>query len=164
MLHLVDPRRFAIVSVIADYKESKEIPDSLNGLQASKIFKSATRRHLPIKVFLMDQKSMLGIGNIYSCEILHRIGISPLKKTYKLGLDDWRMLCRATVSILRKAASNRGTTVSDWADLHGNPGAYQKYLRVYGREGEPCCRCGASIVRTVLSGRGTYYCSSCQPA
>jgi formamidopyrimidine-DNA glycosylase len=132
-------------------------------LKASELFQSAEKSNIAIKAFLMNQKKILGIGNIYACEILHAIGVNPFKKANRISIQNWKKLCRAAKSILQKATAQRGTTVSDWADLYGNQGTYQKYLKVYGREGCACCRCGMPIVRFKINGRGTYYCSTCQP-
>jgi formamidopyrimidine-DNA glycosylase len=110
----------------------------------------------------MDQKVIAGIGNIYACEILHRAAINPLREACSLSRDDWRDVTKAAEAVLTRAVECRGTSISDWRDLFGQPGLFQHELAAYGREGDPCPRCGKIIVRRRLSGRGTWFCPSCQ--
>ncbi len=160
-LLLADPRRFATLSVHPD-STAEGVPDPLEGLNAPALVRAAKGRRLPAKAFLLDQKSVGGIGNIYACEILHRAKINPWKTTGQITRREWDRVRRAARSVLKKAVDGRGTTISDWTDLFGRKGTYQNHLSVYGREGEPCPRCGAPVARRVMGGRGTYYCPDCQ--
>lgn len=158
---LIDPRRFATVALWPGLCNSKGI-DPLNGLTPLQLQEMASNRRLPIKSFLLDQSHLAGIGNIYACEILHRAGISPWRKAQDLTRAEWERIVGATREVLERAIACRGTSISDWRDLFGERGEYQRYLQVYAREGEGCKRCKGVIQRRKLNGRGTYYCPACQ--
>jgi formamidopyrimidine-DNA glycosylase len=162
-LDLIDPRRFATLTL---EKTGDNIPGEamhpLENFSARSISEIAGKRKLPVKAFLMDQRFIAGIGNIYACEILYAASISPLRQAFALSFREWRLIADAAVAILNKAVECRGTTVSDGRDLFGQRGEYQNYLKVYGRKGTLCPRCGSIIERLKLSGRGTYFCPACQ--
>jgi len=88
--------------------------------------------------------------------------LSPRRETAGLSPDDWRNVEKAIGAVLKKAIDCRGTSISDWRDLFGNKGEYQKELLVYGREGQKCPRCGERVHRERLLGRGTWFCPGCQ--
>lgn len=162
-LDLIDPRRLATIKVEKEQISSlTEAMDPLNGFSAHLIGKTSRKKNLPIKSFLTNQHFIAGIGNIYACEILHAAKLSPLRKTCDISLREWTLIAASASTILNKAIACRGTTISDWRDLFGNKGEYQDYLKVYGRKGEPCPRCGATIERLKIAGRGTYFCPACQ--
>ena len=162
-LYLVDPRRFATVSADSCGGTAEGAGGTkIVGLSAEDLITKARGKRRSVKTFIMDQRLVEGIGNIYACEILHHSRINPSKKAGDLTPGEWTKIVRSMNVILKKAIDCRGTTISDWRDLYGLPGAFQHNLRVYGREGLPCFRCGSTVVRTVLSGRGTFYCPSCQ--
>lgn len=161
-LVLIDPRRFATFAVGEKTAAPALAPDPLNGLSAKKLAAIARGRRLPVKAFLMDQRLIPGIGNIYASEILHEAGIAPDRPAQALSAAEWRAVARSAALVLTRAVDCRGTTMSDWRDLHGRPGSNQEHLRVYGRQKEPCPRCGVPIVRTVHGGRGTWFCPGCQ--
>ncbi|MDP2725583.1 MAG: bifunctional DNA-formamidopyrimidine glycosylase/DNA-(apurinic or apyrimidinic site) lyase [Syntrophales bacterium] len=161
-LDLIDPRRFATLGVQNENPVPKAEFDPLGNFSPRLLWERGGKKTLPIKSFLMDQRYIAGIGNIYACEILHEISISPRRKTKDLSLAEWRKLVIAAREILSKAITCRGTTVSDWRDLFGQKGEYQNHLKVYAKEGEPCYHCGGIIQRVKLSGRGTYFCPACQ--
>ena len=121
-----------------------------------------TGRTTPIKVLLLDQRRIAGIGNIYACEALWAARIRPSRPAGSLSKPARRRLHTAIVSVLRHAIELRGTSVDDYVDADGLRGGFQNVLRVYGRHGEDCPRCGESIVRTVLAQRGTWWCQGCQ--
>jgi formamidopyrimidine-DNA glycosylase len=158
----IDPRRFATLSLQKRQDCAPPVADPLKNFHASSLKKTAQGRQLPVKSFLLDQNTIAGIGNIYACEILHRAFMSPWRKAGSLSLKEWQRVAAAGLSILRKATACRGTSVSDWLDLHGKKGEYQNHLTVYGRAGCACPYCGEKVQRMVLSGRGTYFCPSCQ--
>lgn len=158
----IDPRRFATLT-LQDLKDRTAfIPDPLGAFSAALLSKVAQGRQAPVKSFLLNQAIIAGIGNIYACEMLHEAAISPWRKADDLPPTAWRKIARAGRNILRKATACRGTSISDWHDLYGEKGGYQHHLAVYSREGLPCPRCGDAVRRAVVSGRGTYYCASCQ--
>lgn len=159
----IDPRRFATLRLHHSQDAAAPVPDPLQQFGAPSLRDAARGRTLPVKAFLLDQKTIAGIGNIYACEILHRASIGPWRPSCGLSAQEWRRVAGAGDRILRKAAACRGTSVSDWHDLHGKKGTYQRHLAVYGRAGCACPRCGETIQRAVLGGRGTYFCPRCQP-
>lgn len=119
-------------------------------------------RTTPIKVFLLDQRRIAGIGNIYACEALWDARIRPVRPAGALSKPARRRLHASIVDVLRRAIEMRGTSVDDYVDADGLRGGFQNLLSVYGRDGESCPRCTRSIVRTVLAGRGTWWCRTCQ--
>jgi formamidopyrimidine-DNA glycosylase len=158
----IDPRRFATLSFAPVSRTPRSPVYPLLKGDLPRICALAAKRRIAVKAFLMDQTVMAGIGNIYACEILHEAAIEPDCPACDLSLPQWRQLSDAAASILKKAVRARGTTISDWHDLFGHKGENQRLLKVYGRGGQACPRCGASILRKSLGGRGTFYCPSCQ--
>jgi len=158
----IDTRRFATLVITTDGHAQALVKDPLLDFRTEELHKIARAKKLPVKSFLMDQRWIAGIGNIYACEILHEVSINPSRRVNEVSLREWRKIERATKEILEKAIICRGTTVSDWRDLYGRKGEYQHELKVYGREGLPCIRCHGVIERLRLSGRGTYFCPTCQ--
>jgi formamidopyrimidine-DNA glycosylase len=119
-------------------------------------------RTTPIKVLLLDQHRIAGIGNIYACEALWQAGIRPGRSAKALTKPAIHRLYHAIRDVLNRATEMRGTSVDDYVDSQGLQGGFQNILSVYGRLGEPCPRCGKPIVRTVLAQRGTWWCRTCQ--
>jgi formamidopyrimidine-DNA glycosylase len=159
---LVDPRRFATLSFVADEAPEDEVVDALSPGCAEVLMEKGRNRMRPVKSFLMDQQIIGGIGNIYACEILYQAGLSPRLRTANLSTDGWRLVESAMAAILSKAIECRGTSISDWHDLFGRKGEYQNELHVYGLEGKSCLRCGGIIKRERFLGRGTWFCPNCQ--
>jgi formamidopyrimidine-DNA glycosylase len=120
------------------------------------------KRKTPIKVLLLDQRRLAGVGNIYACEALFRAGIRPTRRSGALTADQRKKLLRALRTVLEKAIERRGSSVDDYVDAEGLPGTFQKSLYVYGRAGLPCRRCKTPIKRIVLAQRGTFFCPACQ--
>lgn len=119
-------------------------------------------RRTPVKVLLLDQRRVAGIGNIYACEALWEARIRPSTPANALSAPAIRRLHRAIVDVLTRAIEMRGTSVDDYVDADGLRGGFQNELRVYGRAGRACERCGKLLVRTVLGQRGTWWCEKCQ--
>lgn len=115
-----------------------------------------------VKSLLLNQQFLRGLGNIYADESLFRARIHPLSIAAQLSTRRARRLYDAIREVLAEAISKRGTSISDYVDAAGEQGAFQDYLRVYGRKGEPCLRCGAKVRRIVVAQRGTYFCPRCQ--
>ncbi len=115
-----------------------------------------------LKLWLMRQDKVAGIGNIYAAEILFAAGLHPERPAGSLCPDEVRRLHRAIRGVLRRAIAFCGTTVSEYRDAQGDEGSFQNFLKVYGREGEPCLRCGAKIKRIGQQNRSTYFCPRCQ--
>jgi formamidopyrimidine-DNA glycosylase len=119
-------------------------------------------RKTPIKALLLDQRRIAGIGNIYACEALWEARVRPSRPALALTGPASGRLHRAIVDVLERAIAMRGSSVDDYVDADGFRGGFQNALRVYGRLGRPCLRCGSKIVRTVLAQRGTWWCRRCQ--
>lgn len=119
-------------------------------------------RPTPIKVFLLDQRRITGIGNIYAVEALWESQIKPTTPAGKLTRERVNRLHRALQAVLLKAIEMRGTSSRDYVDAQGMEGGFQNVLSVYGRAGESCPRCKRPLVRTVLAQRGTWWCRTCQ--
>jgi len=115
-----------------------------------------------IKALLMDQTFIAGIGNIYSQEALFLAGIHPKRDTTTLIDREIKDLYNNLLATLREAISYRGSSVDTYVDLNGEKGDYESHLRVYGRQGKGCFRCGAVIEKIKINGRGTCFCPVCQ--
>ena len=116
----------------------------------------------PIKVWLMRQDRLVGLGNIYVSEALHRAGIHPARPARSLSFDEAARLHKALRLILRSAIRCGGTTIFNFENAVGAAGQFQRRLRVYGREGDPCARCRTPIQRLVQQQRSTFFCPTCQ--
>ncbi len=158
----IDPRRFATLTLQDSRISKTSVNDPLRDRSFLQLREIAKTKKLPVKSFLMDQRIIAGIGNIYACEILHEASVNPWRQTCNVSRSEWEKIGTVTKDILNRAIACRGTTVSDWRDLFGKKGEYQHELKVYDREGLPCLRCHCSIQRLRLSGRGTYFCPTCQ--
>ncbi|HEY5341619.1 MAG TPA: bifunctional DNA-formamidopyrimidine glycosylase/DNA-(apurinic or apyrimidinic site) lyase [Candidatus Aquilonibacter sp.] len=119
-------------------------------------------RTTPIKVLLLDQHRIAGIGNIYACEALWEAGIRPGKPAKALTKPAVLRLYHAIRDVLARATEMRGSSVDDYVDADGLRGGFQNVISVYGKLGEPCLRCGSPIQRTVVAQRGTWWCRTCQ--
>ena len=123
------------------------------------------RRPGKIKLALMDQKFIAGLGNIYTDEALWRARVHPMRPGNSLTPPEVARLHRAIRAVLREAIARGGTSAKDetYRDVYGRPGYFRLDLAVYQRSGEPCPRCGAAIKRLPLGGRSTHFCPTCQP-
>jgi formamidopyrimidine-DNA glycosylase len=122
------------------------------------------RRRAPIKSALLDQRTLAGMGNIYVDEALWRAKVHPLRAAESLDRNELRRLHKAVRAALEAGIARQGSTLRDYALPDGGSGSMQHEFKVYGRDGEPCDRCGTPISKTRVAGRGTWFCSSCQPA
>lgn len=115
-----------------------------------------------LKPFLLDQRKIAGIGNIYADEILFAAGLHPLREIQTLKPAELKKLYRTIRSILEESIKNRGTSIQDYVDGRGEKGSFQERLKVYGRKGEACLNCGTQLQRIIVTGRGTVICPLCQ--
>lgn len=115
-----------------------------------------------IKTVLLDSKVMSGLGNIYVCDALNVAQISPYRKAHTLSKAEAQRLLEAAKDVLHKGIMLGGATIEHFRHVDGFSGNYQKEVVVYGREGEPCFNCGATILKEKIAGRGTYFCPECQ--
>ena len=130
-------------------------PDALRSM--------ARGRRAPVKAFLLSQERIAGVGNIYADEALFRAGIHPLRPVGSLSRPQLQALREAVVATLEAGIDARGATIDDFRHADGQRGAFQDRFLVHRREGEPCPRCGGTIVKLRAAGRGTYACERCQP-
>ena len=171
-LRFIDPRTFGFVAVFT----SGEIDDSTLarlGADAWKKLPSAgwlsermRSRTLPVKSLLLDQRFVAGLGNIYSDEVLHRARIHPSRRAGQLSETEVRRIHAQVRPVLAEGISRGGASLDDLAYLlpDGRAGGFLAYLRVYGREDQPCRSCDAPIQRMVIGGRSSYFCAVCQLA
>jgi formamidopyrimidine-DNA glycosylase len=117
----------------------------------------------PIKAFLLDQKRVAGVGNIYADEALFRARVHPLREARRLRPRDWAAVHGAVIETLSAGIDAKGATIDDYRDPDGVSGSFQDRFLVHTREGEPCPRCETPIRKLVVGGRGTYVCVRCQP-
>ncbi|MCZ4352685.1 bifunctional DNA-formamidopyrimidine glycosylase/DNA-(apurinic or apyrimidinic site) lyase [Roseovarius aestuarii] len=166
-----DPRRFGAMDLlrtaVADEHPllAKLGPEPLgNAFDESYLVARLEGRNTPIKSALLDQRIVAGLGNIYVCEALYRAGISPLRKAGKISEQRVRSLVPIIRDVLRDAIEAGGSSLRDFRQADGELGYFQHRFDVYDREGMPCRRegCEGHIVRTVQSGRSSFYCGQCQ--
>lgn len=126
------------------------------------LLEMAQRSRVAVKTWLMDQRRVVGVGNIYASEALFRARIDPRRPARSLSEGEAGRLHAAIREVLREAIDFRGTTLLDYRDASGGEGGFAARLRVYDRGGEPCRVCGTPIERIVQGGRSTFFCASCQ--
>jgi formamidopyrimidine-DNA glycosylase len=129
---------------------------------ASRLAERLAGRRAPIKAALLDQRTVAGLGNIYVDEALWRAEIHPLRLAGTLDDDEIARLTRAVKAALKAGVARQGASLRDYSTPDGGRGRMQDRFRVYGREGEPCPRCGTPIDKIRTAGRGTWYCPTCQ--
>ena len=120
-------------------------------------------RRSPVKAAILDQRRLAGVGNIYADEALWRARIHPQRPAGELDEDELRALHRGIRAALKAGIARQGATLRDYRTPDGGSGRMQHEFKVYGREGEPCERCGRPIEKTRAAGRGTWFCPNCQP-
>jgi formamidopyrimidine-DNA glycosylase len=169
-LTFVDPRRFGTGELALG-------PEALDAFFATRLgleplqpaFTSAHLHALartsraPVKAFLLDQKRIAGVGNIYADEALFRARVHPLRPANRLTRAQTAALRDAVIAALEAGIAAKGATIDDFRDPYGVQGTFQDQFLVHRREGEPCPVCGGSIRKLRAAGRGTYVCETCQP-
>lgn len=166
-----DPRRFGIMTIcradeIEEHKFFKNMAVEPLGNQfnGKYLHDNIKKKANPIKTALLDQRVVVGLGNIYVCEALNMAKISPLKKARDLTMNDTENLVPIIRDILRRAIEAGGSSLKNFAKTDGDLGYFQHQFVAYGREGEQCKNkaCKGSIVRINQGGRSTFYCPNCQ--
>jgi formamidopyrimidine-DNA glycosylase len=164
-----DPRRFGLLLAIptADLDQAVELrglgPEPLDaGFDARYLAQAARGRQTSIKALLLDQRIVAGIGNIYAAEILFAAGIRPQRRAGRLSRAELARIAAFTPAILRAAIGNGGTTFRNYRDSRGQPGRFAPLLKVYGRAGERCYICGATVLNRIVGQRSSFYCPRCQ--
>jgi formamidopyrimidine-DNA glycosylase len=168
-LRYKDVRQFGTMHLYPLGKELDCLPLSKLGMEpldpefTFTFFRSLIKnRTTKIKPFLLNQEYVGGIGNIYVDESLFRAGIHPERTLDSLTAAEARKLHEAIVSILTEAVEAGGSSIKSYVNGQGEMGMFQQQLMIYGRQSLPCNQCGRAIIRTVVGGRGTHYCSRCQ--
>ncbi|HEX4746701.1 MAG TPA: bifunctional DNA-formamidopyrimidine glycosylase/DNA-(apurinic or apyrimidinic site) lyase, partial [Gaiellaceae bacterium] len=163
-----DVRRFGTWELLDEdhltpYLAQRLGPEPLSSsFSAARLGASMAGRRAPVKAFLLDQRRLAGIGNIYADEALWRARIHPLRPTGELDAGEVARLHRSLRAALRRGVELQGSTLRDYATPDGDGGGMQHEFHVYGRLGAPCDRCGRPIERIVVGGRGTWFCPRCQ--
>ena len=161
-VHFSDPRRFGgLVWIGGGACDEGLGPEPLT-LRTRELGERLSRTKRTIKSALLDQALIAGLGNIYADEALFRAEVHPLHRADRLDPEAVANLNRAIKAVLRRAIRHRGSTLRDYVDANGAAGSFRRLHAVYGREGEPCPRCGKKIRRIVLGGRSTHFCPTCQ--
>jgi len=170
-----DRRLFGELRIIDDWRKLKFIkelgpePFDIDVKKFAAMLKGTSRpesgsrpRSGKIKVLLMDQKFISGIGNLYANEALFRAKIHPQRPANSLSKKEQELLFKEIKDTLSEAIKYKGSSVDQYVQLSGKPGEYSRYHQVYDREGEKCFKCKSEIKRISLGGRGTYFCPICQ--
>jgi formamidopyrimidine-DNA glycosylase len=169
-LRYVDVRRFGTGQLADGRGELDAFLDGRLGLEpfdpdfdAEHLWALARGSRTPVKSFLLDQKRIAGVGNIYADEALFRARIHPLRPAGRLTRAQWEALVPAIVDTLAAGIDANGASIDDFRDLDGARGSFQDEFLVHRHEGDPCPRCGGTVRKLVVGGRGTYVCERCQP-
>ncbi len=165
-MRLNDPRRFGAVLFSKD--NTHPLLDNLGIEPLGELFDNeylytkSRKKQQNIKAFIMDSKIIVGIGNIYACESLHKAGIHPERKAVSINKKYYATLTKCIKEILSRSIAAGGTTLQDFSAVDGKPGYFSQTLLVYGRKNEKCTQCGCKIVCITQSQRSTFYCKHCQ--
>jgi formamidopyrimidine-DNA glycosylase len=169
-LAIVDPRRFGTGELLLGGEALDAFFDARLGLEpfddrftVEYLRAQAHGRTAPIKAFLLDQRRIAGVGNIYADEALYRARIHPLRAAGSLRGEQYERLREAVIWALRAGIDARGATIDDFRHVDGVWGSFQDRFQVHRREGLACGSCGTTVVKMVAAGRGTYVCETCQP-
>jgi formamidopyrimidine-DNA glycosylase len=167
-LRLRDPRRFGSLHWAEPPVEAHPLLASLGpeplspGFDGAYLYGLSRGRHAPVKTFIMDGRIVVGVGNIYASESLHRAGIHPQRPAGRIALPRCERLAASIKSVLAAAIAEGGTSLRDFVQEDGNPGYFAHSLRVYGRAGLPCTGCGEPIRQRRIGQRSSFYCPRCQ--
>jgi formamidopyrimidine-DNA glycosylase len=168
-LAFVDPRRFGTGTLLVGtpglgaFFAARLGVEPLEGeFTAAHLRGLARGRRAPIKAFLLDQRNLAGVGNIYADEALFRARVHPLRPAGSLRPGQYGLLRDAVVEVLRAGIEARGASIDDYRDPDGVRGSFQDRFLVHRREGRPCPVCGRTVRKLVVAGRGTYVCEGCQ--
>jgi formamidopyrimidine-DNA glycosylase len=172
VLRFNDPRRFGCLlwqppgethELLRDLGP-EPLPEASDGaaFDGDYLFGLSRGRKAPVKTFLMDQRVVVGVGNIYAAESLFRAGISPLRAAGQVSRERYALLADAVKEILRYAIERGGTTLRDFISPDGLPGYFEQELAVYGRGGEPCPNCGRPLREANIGQRASVWCGRCQ--
>lgn len=163
-----DPRRFGSCLLLDKPVNEHKLLKSL-GLEpltdefdGDFLYQKSRPRSVTAKQFIMDNKVVVGVGNIYASEALFAVGIRPTRPANQVSLARYQSLAVAIKQVLSDAIMAGGTSLNDFTQTDGKPGYFKQELQVYGREGESCNSCGQKIKSAVIGQRNTYFCNQCQ--
>ena len=165
-----DARKFGRIYLFHSREERDDFlaqrlgPDSLIELHAALLASKLRGRKGRLKSLLLDQAFVAGVGNLYADEALWEAQLHPLRPADSLSAEEIGRLADAIRNVLTLGIERRGTSFSTYLDSDGLPGENQDYLNAYGREGQPCPRCGTPIRRITVAQRSSHFCPHCQPA
>lgn len=168
VLRYTDPRRFGTVQWLVNEPELHPLLSGLGpepfdeAFGADYLYRLSRGRKVPVKQFLMDNKVVVGVGNIYANESLFRSGIRPTLAAGKVSRSRYEVLVAQVREVLASAIEQGGTTLRDFVGGDGKPGYFKQKLYVYGRGGEACLQCGSTLKEVRQGQRATVYCPSCQ--
>jgi len=167
VLRFNDPRRFGCLLWQASGQEHPLLqglgPEPLSpGFDGDYLFARSRGRKAPVKSFLMDQRTVVGVGNIYAAESLYRAGIAPLRAAGRVSRERYQALALSIKDILAHAITRGGTTLRDFISPDGAPGYFEQELSAYGRGGQPCPGCGRKLRQASIGQRTSVWCSHCQ--
>lgn len=167
-LYFYDVRRFGGLWVVApenadDFFARLGVEPLGEEFTVARLRAELAGRRMPLKAFLLDQRRLAGLGNIYADESLFRARLNPLRPAGSVGPREAERLHAAIRETLQLGIDHEGTTVESFVDPAGQRGRFQEILNVYQRTGQPCRVCGETVRRTVVGGRSTHYCPRCQP-
>jgi formamidopyrimidine-DNA glycosylase len=168
-LAFADPRRFGTGELVLGHAALEAFFAARLGVEPlgpdftpQRLRQLARGRRAPVKAFLLEQRHIAGVGNIYADEALFRARVHPLRPAGSLKAGQYELLRDAVIASLQAGIDARGASIDDFRDLDGARGAFQDRFLVHRRAGEPCPRCGTAITKMVVGGRGTYVCERCQ--
>ena len=167
-LRFTDPRKFGAFLYTTIAPDTHKLlcqlgPEPLTDVFDGRyLYQLSTGKKQSIKQFIMDQKTVVGVGNIYASEALFRAGIRPDRAAGRVGLRRYQVLSSTIKELLTQAINAGGTTISDFSQADGKPGYFKQQLQVYGRSGEPCVVCGHPLHSQRLGQRSTFFCPNCQ--
>ncbi len=168
VLYFNDQRIFGWVRLMENVDVEKTFaelsPDIIDPVVTPEfLFERAKKRAVPIKLFIMDNQIISGVGNIYANDALNLAKISPLRKSNSLSFAEMTTLYQAMMTVINLGIELGGATSDEkYVHVNGMGGRYQERMRVYQKTGEPCPNCGHKIIKTKIGGRGTFYCPNCQ--
>lgn len=164
-----DPRRFGVFDFVAHGEEDKHPKLKVLGYEplseaftGEVLWRKFRGKAAAVKVAIMDQKIVVGVGNIYASEALFRAGIRPTTKAVKVSLEKCERLVFAIKEVLLESIAAGGSSISDYEQFSGESGYFQQRFKVYDRKGDKCVVCGTLVCAQTLGGRSTYWCSRCQ--
>ena len=166
-LYFCDQRRFGEIRYLKSWRDEKAIQNlgpepfdkTFNGVYLQSKLKN---RSAPVHSILLNQSILAGLGNIYAAESLYMAGIAPQRKAGRISIEKLNLLCDCVKKVLLASIKNRGFSMRNYRDVHGEKGRSQDSALVYGRERQPCRQCGNTLKKRTLAGRGVVFCPKCQ--